>query len=672
MPPNWEKQSLIFLIIEKKWINMAIRYIPYQPNVLDGQAVLDNFVRTRRILEYRDRDGALRRLNRGMPLYDVALKERIGERPDGNMVIRGECLSACAYLKSKGMTVDLVYIDPPFASGADYAKRIYLRRNPKVAEAVGKAENELEGEKLSYFYEKMYGDVWNKEDYLNWMYENLLAIKSVMSDTASIYVHLDWHIGHYVKILMDEIFGEDNFKNEIVWGYRIQGVGKDFWARKHDTIFFYTKSSDYVFHPEKENVIYEKPFIDTIKEEPDLGRLREGDKEDIMRSLNERRPLKDKYKQLLFNRYYSDVYVRDVWDCDKTKPIISGSSEYLDYKTQKPIALLERIIKASSDRGMVVADFFGGSGVMAAAADKLGRRFIHCDIGINSIQTVRDRLLDKQLHKDASFDVLEIKDGVTLFRNPVQTMDLLKKLVIGFCEDDDIGKPWAGYIASSKFGMMPVMFPDLKDTPQRVFDLSQAEIVANTYLPSLPGNIQKVIIYYIDITDIDEVKKYIYARNTTLIKVELRDLKELLDDVAAEDYAEWEVTEDHDSLLPGWKVCLTKFRSGRVQGRIDDANKRREQQVMYQKSKGRDAEFTPITVSESGLETVEMVSLDCTSPFEADVWHSDSEIRTDRLGRVTLNGVKTGGCWDGSISAEKRPLRMKIRNICGDETVFVL
>ena len=125
------------------------------------------------------------------------------------------------YLKDKGITVDLVYIDPPFASGADYAKKVYLRRNPKVAEAIRQAESELDIEELRSFEEKMYGDIWNKESYLNWMYENLMAIKSIMSDTASIYVHLDWHIGHYVKILLDEVFGEDNFQREIIWDIQV-------------------------------------------------------------------------------------------------------------------------------------------------------------------------------------------------------------------------------------------------------------------------------------------------------------------------------------------------------------------------------------------------------------------------------------------------------------------
>ncbi|MER3465401.1 MAG: site-specific DNA-methyltransferase, partial [Chitinophagaceae bacterium] len=223
---------------------MPIKYIPYYPNTVEGQAILDNITRTQRVLRYRENDKVYDRIKRGMPYYEVEPLETVGE-PSENLVIRGECISACAYLKEKGIKVDLVYIDPPFASGADYAKKVYLRRNPKLAEKVAAAEQEMDIDELKVFEEKMYGDIWQKEDYLNWMYENLVAIKSIMSDKASIYVHLDWHIGHYVKILMDEVFGEENLKNEIIWCYYGPGSPnmKQF-SRKHDTIFWYSKDAN--------------------------------------------------------------------------------------------------------------------------------------------------------------------------------------------------------------------------------------------------------------------------------------------------------------------------------------------------------------------------------------------------------------------------------------------
>lgn len=643
---------------------MAIKYIPYFPNTLEGQAILDNFVRTKRVLRYRDNDQVIERIERGMPLYEMELKEQVGANLNQNKIIRGECLSACAYLKEQGIQVDLVYIDPPFASGADYAKKVYIRRNPLVAKAIEQAESELDIEDLKAFEEKMYGDVWDKERYLNWMYENLMAIKSVMSDTASIYVHLDWHIGHYVKILMDEIFGEDNFKNEIVWGYRIQGVGKEFWARKHDTIYYYSRCNEYVFNPEKEDVIYEKPFIDTLKQDPDFSALKEKDIEEIIQSLQEKKPLKDKYKQMLFSKYFANVYVRDVWDCDATKPIISGAKEYLDYKTQKPEGLLERIIKASSNESMVVADFFGGSGVTAAVAHKLKRNFIHNDIGINSIQTVRDRLIANK----AEFEVLEIKDGVSLYRNPVQTMDKLKSLIPGLRNEDALDKFWEGSIVDTKHGMMPVYLPNLMDSTTRLLDKPLMNRIIREALPDLPEDTKRVIVYYIDITDKAEIEQFIKEQNTlTTIEIELRDLKQVLDNVVLEDEAAWEVSEMRDTLLGGWKVDIKSFHSDRVLRKIDECNQKGQQQAL---KKGK--EFKPIEISDEGLETIEWVSLDCTSADPNAPWHSDAEIKIDRLGYVIRNGVKSQEFWDAAITSDARPLRLKIRNICGDETVYIV
>ena len=353
---------------------MAIKYIPYFPSTLEGQAVLDNFVRTKRILRYRDNDRVEERILQGMPLYETELQERVGKNEDGNLVLRGECLSACAYLKDKGITVDLVYIDPPFASGADYAKKVYLRRNPKVAEAIRQVENELDIDELRSFEEKMYGDIWNKESYLNWMYENLMAIKSIMSDTASIYVHLDWHIGHYVKILLDEVFGEDNFQREIIWDIQVLSGFKTIapnWVRGHDTIFYYSKNEERIFN--KLIQPHKKEYLDSFNKQDENGRwymVAHGTK-----------------------RYRDEVEKKgkpfgDVWNDVMSFQQQPTSDEKVDYATQKPETLLERIINASSNKGMVVADFFGGSGVTAAVANRLGRKFIHADININSTATL--------------------------------------------------------------------------------------------------------------------------------------------------------------------------------------------------------------------------------------------------------------------------------------------
>ena len=624
---------------------MAIKYVPYFPNTLEGQAILDNFVRTKRVLRYRDNDQVIERIERGMPLYEMELVEQVGNNSSQNKIIRGECLSACAYLKEQGIQVDLVYIDPPFASGADYAKKVYIRRNPLVAQAIEQAESELDIADLKAFEEKMYGDVWDKERYLNWMYENLMAIKSVMSDTASIYVHLDWHIGHYVKILMDEIFGEENFRNEIVWKYTGSRAPIDDFPKKHDTIFRYTLTGDCIF-----NVLYEDYEQGTIERfncvEEETGRrfkITNRDGKEYKTYMGEGKPMED------------------VWEI----PIVMKNAvQNVDYTTQKPEALLERIIKASSDEGMVVADFFGGSGVTAAVAHKLKRNFIHNDIGINSIQTVRDRLLANK----AEFEVLEIKDGVSLYRNPVQTMDKLKSLIPGLRNEDALDKFWEGSIVDTKHGMMPVYLPNLMDSTTRLLDKPLMNRIIREALPDLPEDTKRVIVYYIDITDKAEIEQFIKEQNTlTTIEIELRDLKQVLDSVVVEDEAEWEVCETHDTLLGGWKVAIKSFHSDRVLRKIQEVNQKGEQQALH-----KGAKFNPLKISDEGLETIEWLSLDCMNADPKAPWHSDEEIKIDRNGFVVRNGIKTQDFWDATIASEAQPLRLKIRNICGDETVYIV
>ena len=641
---------------------MAIKYVPYFPNTLEGQAILDNFVRTKRVLRYRDNDQVIERIERGMPLYEMEKVEQVGESPK-NKIIRGECLSACAYLKEHGIQVDLVYIDPPFASGADYAKKVYIRRNPLVAKAIAQAETELDIENLKAFEEKMYGDVWDKERYLNWMYENLMAIKSVMSDAASIYVHLDWHIGHYVKILMDEIFGEDNFINEIVWAYKDIGAkAVPYFKRKHDTIFMYQKNnSERIFNIQRQQLSQStiERFGDYFDENghityqwlkdnnPGVFAKLKGHPTDL--SL----PWLDKNNGQPLSDWWDDI-----------SPLKSHFDEAVDYATQKPEALLERIIKASSNEGMVVADFFGGSGVTAAVAHKLKRNFIHNDIGINSIQTVRDRLIANQ----AEFEVLEIKDGVSLYRNPVQTMDKLKSLIPGLRNEDALDKFWEGSIVDTKHGMMPVYLPNLMDSTTRLLDKPLMNRIIREALPDLPEDTKRVILYYIDITDKAEIEQFIKEQNTlTTIEIELRDLKQVLDNVVVEDEAEWEVCETHDTLLGGWKVAIKSFHSDRVLRKIQEVNQKGEQQALH-----KGAKFNPLKISDEGLETIEWLSLDCSNADPKAPWHSDEEIKIDRNGFVVRNGIKTQDFWDATIASEAKPLRLKIRNICGDETVYIV
>ena len=624
---------------------MAIKYVPYFPNTLEGQAVLDNFVRTKRVLRYRDNDQVLERVQRGMPLYEMELKEQIGQNSN-NLVIRGECLSACAYLKDKGVQVDLVYIDPPFASGADYAKKVYIRRNPKVAAAIKQAETELDIEELKAFEEKMYGDVWDKERYLNWMYENLMAIKSIMSDEASIYVHLDWHIGHYVKILLDEIFGESNFINEIVWHYynKMQGNVNRF-ASNHDVIFLYRKSDDYLFQPIKEK---------RDKSTKQIKRVWDKETQKLVNA-------KDENGKVIYIDS-DEITIDDVWRMSMLQP--ADKEEPVGYATQKPEALIERIVSASSKENMLVADFFGGSGTTARVANRLNRRFIHTDIGINSIQVTRDKLIEQ----GAEFEVLEVKDGVSLYRNPVQTMDKLKSLIKGLRNEDALDKFWEGSIVDTQHGMMPVYLPNLMDSSTRLLDKPLMNRIIREALPDLPDDTQRIIVYYIDITDRDEIEQFIKEQNNqTTIEIELRDLKQVLDEVVVEDEAEWELTETQDNLFEGWKVELKSFHSDRVLRKIEEVNTKGQQQSI---AKGK--AFKPIEISDEGLETIEWISVDCSTADKQAPWHSDAEVKIDRLGYVILNGKKTQEFWDATIKCDQMPLRMKIRNICGDETVYVL
>lgn len=686
---------------------MATKYISYYPDTLEGQALLDNFVRTRRILRYRDNDRIEAHILRGMPLYEVESLEKKGDNPQHNLIMHGECLSTCAYLKEQGIEVDLVYIDPPFASGADYAKKIYIRRNPLVQKAIKDAEQNLDNEDMKNFEEKMYGDIWDKERYLNWMYENLMAIKSVMSENASIYVHLDDHIGHYVKILMDEIFGEGNFRNDISWkSTASHNDSSKSFSSISDHIYFYSLSENGVF-----NTLY-TPYTDEYianewiklpsgryyKAENMLDPQLKMEEYDFHGTRARWRTTPEKFEvlwnaeqtevpnshgriklgkngkpikrcRIIFKDELPGTPINDIWN--DISYVAGRSQEKEDYATQKPEALLERIIKASSNEGMLVADFFGGSGVTAAVAHKLNRRFIHGDVNINSLQTARDRLVNA----GAEFEIKEVKDGVRLFRNPVQTMDKLKSCLIpGLNATASLDSQyWAGSITSSKYGMMPVYLPNLLDGSKRVLDKSEMMNLIHKALPDLPDEVKRVIVYYVDVEDIDELRQFIHDENQqTLIEFELRDLKQVLDEVVMEDEAEWSLEEAKDPLgmSMGWKLTMKSFHSDRVKRKVDEFNLKGEQQTLKKKADGKKARFVPIKLSDEGLETIEWLSVDCAHAEKSAPWHSDMEIRIEKTGTVTINGKKTNDYWDGTILSENKPLRLKIRNVCGDETVF--
>ena len=675
---------------------MPIKYIPYTPDPIKGQALLNNIPRIQRLLRYRDNNQVFEKILRGMPYYELDMLEQVGKagKDWNNLLLRGECLPACAYLKEQGLKVDLVYIDPPFASGANYAKKVYIRRNPRLAEKITQAEQEMELEELQVFEETMYGDIWQKEDYLNWMYENLMAIKSVMSESAGIYVHLDWHIGHYVKILMDEVFGEENFINNVTWKrYAAHSLSDFGYDAITDVILFYAKDVSSV----KFDVQYGASSRDELAErfphtEKETGRRYQHaalEKTSNASSRGETRSIQGRTvisnigwiwsqetfeERLKANPYliywtkkgrprykiYADEYagspLGDIWT--DINYLSSGDNQRLGYATQKPEALLERIIKASSDKDMIVADFFGGSGVTAKVAHGLNRRFIHCDVGINSLQITRDRL--KEVNAD--FQIMDIKDGVSLFRNPQQTMDKLAKLIPGLQQQaEGIGNFWFGSIQDSKLGSIPVYVPDLINSSEKVLDIPVINRIINEELQKLESIPAKAIAYFVDVDDRKELEKFIRDNNPTVTEIELRDLKALLVHIVSNDEFEFSTSKKKNAQNQMTFITrITEFHSARLQQKITGFNAKRQLKTVNKN------EVKSILISDEGLELIEWLAVDCKSA--TGPWHSSNEIKIDKLGYAVINGEKTKTFWDGAIVSKQKPLRIKIRNIAGDET----
>lgn len=260
--------------------------------------------------------------------------------------------------------VDLIYIDPPFATGADFSFQAQ----------VGEASFEKEP---SILEQKAYRDTWGRglDSYLQWFYETSTVLHELLSETGSIFVHVDWHVGHYAKAVLDEVFGQDNYLNEIIWWYynKFQGnVGR--FAADHDTIFWYRKSSEYKFTSQQEE-----------RDEPVKQLKRKWDSE-TGRLVN----VKGEDGKVEYQTATHKT-VGDVWRMPMLQP--ADKTQNVGYPTQKPETLLERIINASSNEGDLVLDCFCGSGTTAAVAEKLGRRWITCDLGRFAIHTARKRLL---------------------------------------------------------------------------------------------------------------------------------------------------------------------------------------------------------------------------------------------------------------------------------------
>jgi len=307
---------------------------------------------------------------------------------------------------------------------------------------------------------------------------------------------------------------------------------------------------------------------------------------------------------------------------------------------------------------MIVADFFSGSGTTAKVAHDLNRRFVVCDTGINALQTTRDRLVEA----GASFQVVEVKDGVSLFRNPQQTMDKLAQLIPGLQRQvTGIGNFWFGTIQDSKLDSIPVYAPDLVNSSEKVLDIPAINRIINEELPKLEEPPAKAIVYFVDIDDRKGLEDFIHEHAHPMTTIELRDLKAVLAEVFSSD----EVTCKVVKVDGGFETRITSFHSDRLRQKIDEYNTKRRLNPSTRKKKAE-----PILVSDQGLELIEWLAVDCEN---ADgLWHSSSEIRIDKHGHVTISGSKTKEFWNGAIRSVKKPLRIRVRSIADDETVALL
>ncbi|SDN57875.1 DNA modification methylase [Desulfonauticus submarinus] len=282
-----------------------------------------------------------------------------------NILYHGDNLVLLTWLLKNKQKVDLIYIDPPFATNSIF----YLKRS------IGDASYNKKKELINF---PCYDDVWKTgiNSYLNMLYSRLILMHKILSETGSIYVHVDYRVSAYVRILLDEIFGRDNFINEIIWFYKTGGVPEKIgFSKKHDVIFFYTKNRNKAYwSPQKEKSYLKHRYgFSNI----DIKKDSKGE--------------------------YTLVYCRDVFDI----PALRGNHpERVEYATQKPEELLERLILASSKKGDIVADFFCGSGTALVVAEKLGRRWIGCDKGVWPIHVCRKRLLQRV--KKPNFQIVKI------------------------------------------------------------------------------------------------------------------------------------------------------------------------------------------------------------------------------------------------------------------------
>ncbi|MEN9920216.1 MAG: hypothetical protein RL538_109 [Candidatus Parcubacteria bacterium] len=351
--------------------------------------------------------------------------------------------------------IDLIYIDPPFDSKADYRSKVVLpgadlEQKPTVIEQFA------------------YSDTWKDGtvSYLKMLYPRLALMKELLSDTGSIYVHIDWHVGHYAKILLDEIFGKENFINEIIWHYPSMSVTQSFFPRKHDNIFRYAKNANNFYFNSGSEYVREKYAEGTINRSKYAAGFNS-----------------DKAEYLKSDTKLSD----DVWTIGHVK----SRNELVNYNTQKPEKLLQRIIDSSCPEGGVVADFFMGSGTTGAVAERLGRKWIMSDLGKPACMVTRKRLIDQNakpfLYQSVGDYQKEAIAGSKLFKRIGDLSQVVMQLygAIPF-PDSESSQRNLGYIKESK----TLVYVDSPNKVTGLSTLKKAQELRNTFM----GGWRKVVV----------------------------------------------------------------------------------------------------------------------------------------------------------------------------------
>ena len=365
---------------------------------------------------------------RSTQYYPAQLRESYGDTQDGwiNKIFWGDNLQVMSHLlKEFRGKIDLIYIDPPFDSKADYKKKINVRGSKASSDATS-------------FEEKQYTDIWTNDEYLQFIYERLLLCRELLADTGSIYVHMDEKRAHYVRQIMDEVFGQNNFRREIIWditvlsGFKSQAQN---WIRGHDVILYYAKNIGRV----KYNKLFQKQskkYLKRFNKVDENGRRYfdgRGERRYLDDVIKKGKPYGDVWGDVLsyqsvkaqlaeietldelsdyVTELANDRALSDVWGDIMSFQQIPTAAENSGYPTQKPEALLQRIILSATDPGDLVFDCFMGSGTTQAVAMKLGRRFIGADINLGAIQTTTKRLLSiaaelKPTHKPVTYDMIK-------------------------------------------------------------------------------------------------------------------------------------------------------------------------------------------------------------------------------------------------------------------------